>query len=202
MLALEVKGLAYTQRRLNNSKGEQKSPEFLALNPRGHVPVLTEDETIVCETLAILAYLDATIPAPPLFGTTPLETARIWQAISDCDGHLRDPVVSISRPLFRGKAQEFSAQISDAAETVRDELELLETRLRAAPWLAGDALSAADLTVFPVLMQLCRAADQEDATALDLRLTPLHEYFPSLDAWRLRMEGLDGFPNAYPPHWK
>jgi glutathione S-transferase len=40
MLALEIKGLAYGQRRLSNTKGEQKSADFLKLNPRGQVPVL------------------------------------------------------------------------------------------------------------------------------------------------------------------
>jgi len=38
MLAMEIKGLDYTPRRLDNSKGEQKSDVFLAINPRGHVP--------------------------------------------------------------------------------------------------------------------------------------------------------------------
>jgi glutathione S-transferase len=40
MLALEVKGLNYTPVRLDNSKNEQKAPKFLAVNPRGEVPVL------------------------------------------------------------------------------------------------------------------------------------------------------------------
>ena len=202
MLALEVKGLAYTQQRLDNSKGEQKSPEFLAINPRGHVPVLVDGDVTVRETLAILAYLDATMPAPPLFGTTPEETGRIWQVICDCDGHLRDPVGSISRPLFRGKAQEFAERISEAAAIVRNELGLLEPRLTSSAWLAGETLSAADLMVFPVVMQVCRAVAREDAEPLDLAIAPLREHFPALDSWRERIEKLEGFHNAYPPHWK
>ena len=42
MLALGVKDLDYTPRRLSNSAGDQKSLEYLAINPRGHVPVLLD----------------------------------------------------------------------------------------------------------------------------------------------------------------
>lgn len=202
MLALEVKGLAYTGHRLNNSKGDQKSDAFRAVNPRGHVPVLVEEDVTVCETLAILAYLDATTPSPPLFGMSPSETAAIWQAICDCDNHLRKPVGDISRPLFRGKAQEAADQITETAVTVREELGHLEARLESHPWLAGGSLSAADLIAFPVVMQLCRAVERDDAAPLDLAIHSLDEHFPSLDGWSKRLESLEGFDNAYPPHWK
>ena len=64
MLALEVKGLNYTPVRLDNSKSEQKSPKFLAVNPRGKVLVLVNgsgsgDGATFCETLSILTYRDA-----------------------------------------------------------------------------------------------------------------------------------------------
>jgi glutathione S-transferase len=202
MLALEVKGLAYNQKRLSNSGGEQKSAEFLAVNPRGHVPALIDGDVTVCQTLAILAYLDSLTPAPPLFGTEPWETARIWQSICDNDNHLRKPVNDLARPLFRGKAQEAAPQITATAAIVRDELVPLETRLTTGSWLAGDRLSAADLIAYPILMQLCRAAAREDATPLGLALYPFSAYFPSLDGWCRRMESLEGFENAYPPHWK
>jgi len=202
MLALEVKGLPYTPMRLDNQKREQKSPEYLAINPRGHVPSLVEGDTVVCETLAVLAYLDAAYPAPGLFGGDPGETARVWRTISECDGHLRGAVGDISRPLFRGKAQAFAEKIQDAAGQVRDELRLLEATLGQRPWLAGDTLSAADLIVFPIVMQLARAVARDEAKPLDLALYPYGEYFPNIDAWCGRIEALPGFERAYPPHWK
>jgi glutathione S-transferase len=67
MLALEVKGLDYHQRRLDNTKREQKNAEYLKVNPRGQVPTLKHGDVTVCETLAILSYLDATYPDPPFF---------------------------------------------------------------------------------------------------------------------------------------
>lgn len=202
MLAMAVKGLDYRPRRLDNAKREQKSRDFLAVNPRGNVPVLVDDGITVCETLAIFAYLDAAHPAPPLFGTTPLETARIWQAICDCDGNMRDRVGNLSRPLFRGRAAEAATEITDAMSAVHGEMALLETRLSAAMWLANDGLSAADLLVYPVIMQLQRAAGRDDAAPLNLGIAPLEDHYPHLASWAGRIEDLPGYDAAYPPHWK
>lgn len=202
MLALEIKGVGYQLRRLDNAKREQKSPEFLSISPRGHVPALIDGDDTICETLAVLSYLDAAIPAPGLFGDRALETARIWQTICSCDAHLRDQVGDISRPLFRGKADESADQITEAASGVRDELSLLEEQLAASPWLASENISAADVTVYPVLMQLARAVARDDAAFLDLALHPFGDHFPKIDNWCRRIEALPGFENAYPPHWK
>ncbi len=201
MLALEVKGLAYTPKRLDNAKREQKASEFLAINPRSQVPVLVEDDLTVCETFAILTFLDAAHPKQPLFGETPEATARSWQSISETEPALRDQVGDISRSLFRGKGAEFAEQIAGNAEKVRAELEILESRLESDPFLAGDAMSAADLIAYPVIMQLDRAGQREEAKDFDLAY-PLRDHFPNLAAWGARMESLPGYENAYPPHWK
>lgn len=202
MLAMAVKGLDYTPRRLDNAKREQKSPAFLAINPRGNVPVLVEGDTVVCETLAVLAYLDASVPSPPLLGTTPLETARIWQAISDCDGNLRDRVGNLSRPLFRGKAAEATDDIVGAMPAMHAEIARLENILSGNPWLAGDSLSAADLMVYPVVMQLMRAAGREDVVPLKLDVHPLEDFYPNVSSWTRRIADIPGYDSAYPPHWK
>lgn len=202
MLAMAVKGLDYHPRRLDNAKREQKGAAFLAVNPRGNVPVLTDGDVTVCETLAILAYLEATASSPPLFGASPRETARIWQTISDCDSHLRGRVNDISRPLFRGKAADVADDVTGAMPTLRDELGRLENNLSDAAWLAGDNLSAADLMVYPVVMQLMRAAGRDDAAPLNLEVYPLGDFYPNLGAWARRIEEIPGYNSAYPPHWK
>jgi glutathione S-transferase len=115
---------------------------------------------------------------------------------------LRQPVGEISRPLFRGKAQEFAKQITDAASIVQNEFALLETRLAAGPWLTGERVSAADLVVYPVLMQLLRAVSRDDSASLDLPFRSLNDHFPKLFAWLKRLDTLPGYDNAYPPHWK
>lgn len=202
MLALEIKGLDYRQRRLDNAKKEQKSAEFLAINRRGQVPTFIDGDVTVSETLAVLSYLDALHPSPPLFGANARETARIWQIICEVDGNLREPVGAITRPLFRGKAEQFADQITEAATAVRAELDHLEGHLSRDPWLGGDRISAADLIAYPVVMQLARAVGREEATPLNLEIHPLNNNYPKLDAWDKRLAAMPGFANAYPPHWK
>ena len=72
------KGIALDLREVSIVKREQKSPEYLALNARGQTPSLQlDDGTVITESVAICRYLEALHPAPPLFGTTPLEIAQI-----------------------------------------------------------------------------------------------------------------------------
>lgn len=59
-------------------ESEQKSPEHLARNPRGRLPVLElDDGSYITESLAIIEYLEELHPDPPMIGSTPLERARI-----------------------------------------------------------------------------------------------------------------------------
>ena len=101
LLALELKGLEYTSHLLDRSRDEHKAPEFLAINPRGKVPVLTCGDTVISETPAILAYLEAKHPEPPLFGASPEETGHIWQLVSEIESYVRGPVADGVWDLYR-----------------------------------------------------------------------------------------------------
>ncbi len=202
LLALEVKRIEYDSHRLDNAKKEQKSEAFLAVNPRGQVPVVKHGDVVVRETLAVLAYLDRAYPEPSLFGGDAERTAHIWQLACECDSFLRNPVGTISRPLFRGKAEAFRDEITAAVPAVRDELDALEGNLEHTPFLAGETISAADLVYYPVIMQLARAAGRDDARSLNLGLMPLADTFPALAAWMTRIENIPGYDLTYPPHWR
>lgn len=205
MLGLELKGLAYESRLLQFSKGEHRSPEILALNPRGKVPVLAHGDTVVYESLAILAYLDRAFPEPPLFGATPAEAARVWRLVSEHDAYLAPLGTRVVRPLFTGGAEgrieDKADDIRAATDDVHGELGRLEERLAQGPWLAGTAVSAADATYYVSLQQLLRAAGKPAAEPLSLRLLPLRDRYPRLAAWEQRFAALPGVARAWPPHW-
>ena len=74
-LALEFKGLPYCSHLLQFDRQEHKSPQMLAMNFRGRLPVLRDDDYVVFESLAILYYLDRKYPAPPIFGRDPQNPA-------------------------------------------------------------------------------------------------------------------------------
>jgi glutathione S-transferase len=201
-LALEVKGLAYQSRLLEFSKGHLRTPEYLALNPRGQVPALRDDGVVVYESIAILAYLDRRYPEPPLFGRTPAEAAQVWQATLECALYLDEPADRFILPLYRGQAAEKEADIRAALPTVTAELGRWEERLRQRSYLALDILSAADLTVFPVVRSLLRAASKPDAARFDHGLNPLEARYPRLAAWMATIEALPGYQRTFPPHWR
>src|ERR1700687_4924858 len=99
MLGLIAKGIDFEVRTLDASKKEHKAAEFLALNPRGRVPVLRNGDFVLPESMAILSYLDKQHPDPPLFGTTPEQHARIWQLVSEGEHDLNDAAGELLRPL-------------------------------------------------------------------------------------------------------
>ena len=68
LVGLELKGLDYKVQHLSASDGEHKQPAFLNINPRGTVPALTTETITLCDSIAILAWLDREYPHNLLFG--------------------------------------------------------------------------------------------------------------------------------------
>jgi glutathione S-transferase len=202
MLALEIKKIPYTSHLIEFSKKQHKSPEFLALNPRGKVPLLKDGDFTLWESLAIIAYLDRKQPEPPLFGRSAEETGRIWRAISESTNYL-DPVAGrVVGPLFFNTSAEKADDIKAAIAPLHDELKALEKALSRSRWLVGETISAADIFVHPTIESLLRAAAKDAAKTFDLGLLPLERHYPAIAAWRERIRALPGYERTYPPHWR
>ncbi|MGD9861945.1 MAG: glutathione S-transferase family protein [Pseudodonghicola sp.] len=153
------KGLQIETRDISIARGEQLTPEFLQMNPRGTIPVLVTDEgAVLAENLGIAAYLEARFPEPPLLGTTPVERGEVmmWNAIVEQQGGM--PIAEVLRntnPHMKGRAipgpQNFE-QIPELAERGRARValffDMIEERLGQSPWLAGERFSLADITGF------------------------------------------------------
>jgi glutathione S-transferase len=202
MLTLEVKGLAYQSRLLEFSKGDHKAAGFLKLNPRGKVPLLKDDDFVLNESLAIMAYLDKKYPEPPLFGTSPEETGLIWRAVMETEAYLLSAGDKVIRPVFFGKGLDQTEKIQQAAQAVRQELQRIDRELSGSAWLVGKQISAADISLFPLVQTILRAARKDAAKSLKLELLPLADTFPDLSAWVRRIEALPGYERTYPPHWR
>lgn len=202
MLTLEVKGLAYQSKLLEFSKGEHKTPEYLKLNPRGKVPTLKDGDFVVYESLAMMSYLDRKYPAPPLFGTTAEETALIWQTISECESYFTSAGDKVVRPMFFGKGLDKVDEIQQAAESIRQELKVLDSRLSNRAWLVGEKISAADIAIYPMIQLILRAASKEAAQPFNLNWSPLAQFYPNLAQWAGRIEALPNYQRTYPPHWR
>jgi glutathione S-transferase len=87
--ALEEKDLEWQGHYVDILSGEQFRPEFLAVNPKGVVPVLVDDGHVITESTVICEYLEEAFPEPPLYPAVPLERARVraWTKAVDEELH-------------------------------------------------------------------------------------------------------------------
>jgi maleylacetoacetate isomerase len=89
-IALNLKGVGYEQAFIHLRKGDQRSAEYLGLNPQGLVPALIADDgAVLTQSLSIIEYIEETRPNPPLLPRDPLGRARVRslaEAIA-CDIH-------------------------------------------------------------------------------------------------------------------
>ena len=199
LLALELKRVPYDSRLLEFSKGDTRTDAFRKLNPRGKVPVLVDGDTVVSESLAIVAYLDRRFPEPPLFGTTPAEHARVWQRVFELDNYMRPAVSAVINPIFSGKVD--GDALPSAVSALHEELERLASWLDAGTWLGGDRVSAVDLVAYPGIKTIERAYGKPVAVEHGVAL-PDTDGWKKIAAWRDRFSALPGVENTFPPHWK
>jgi glutathione S-transferase len=202
LLALEYKRLAYTSHLLQFSKQEHKSPQMLAMNPRGRVPVLKDGDYVCFESLAILYYLDLKYPQPPIFGRTPEEAGVIMRVICEYQAYIEPQLRAITRAIFFGEGDLAGDEITSAMHAVASEARTIEGRLSKGDWVVGDGCSALDMVIFPGIQLLKRALERPEARELSSRFMPVEVNYPALGRWMARMEALPGYERTYPPHWK
>jgi maleylacetoacetate isomerase len=76
-IALNLKNVRYETVPVNLAEGAQASPDYRARNPQGFVPMLEEGGRRITQSLAIIDYLDATRPEPPLLPADPADRAHV-----------------------------------------------------------------------------------------------------------------------------
>ncbi|NQW12143.1 MAG: glutathione S-transferase family protein [Alphaproteobacteria bacterium] len=176
-LALEEKGLPYTLHEVNPF-AEGGAPDwYAALQPFGKIPALRDGAVTLYESDAILRYLDAAYPEPPLIPKDALAQARMTQIMRIMDHYGYPAMVwGVFVPVVRGG--EGRMPYGDAmamAATVLSELDRLMPE--GADFLAGDGLTLADSHAYPSLLYFAEAAPGRAAIAA----------WPRLDDWLRRM---------------
>jgi len=199
-LALALHQIDYVSHRINIDNREQKQPDYLALNPYGKVPVIKEGEFVLRESLAILAYLN-TKYSWQLFGSSAAEQGQIWQQICEVEDRTVHFMRKFVRPILLGGLDVKRNEVLAAAEVLSQEFEPIDKILAKQPWLIGDRLTAADISVYPLVKFADRAATREQAAPLNLPSFPLEERFPYIQKWIRQIESLPGAASVYPPHW-
>jgi glutathione S-transferase len=140
LLLLEELGAPYDLHAVNMKAGEQRRPEYLAINPMGKVPAIRHGEALVTEQVAIAIYLADLFPEAglaPLLGDPMRGPYLRWLVYySSCF----EPAV-VDRAMKRDPAPAAMSSYGDY-DTM---LETLVAQLRRGPYLLGDRLSAADV---------------------------------------------------------
>jgi glutathione S-transferase len=144
-------GLEHNVRLVDLTKGEQDTPEFLALNPNGRMPVLEEDGFVLWESNAILQYLAAKKPESGLLPTDARGRADVtrWQC---WDLAHWDPACSIlifetlvKKLLAIGEPD--PAELAKGQERFKAVAGVLDGHLQDRKYITGDSVTVADFSI-------------------------------------------------------
>lgn len=182
-IALAEKGLtdAVAFVSVDVPNGEHRTPEFLAKNPSGTVPVLElDDGTTISECTAITEYLDHAAPEPDLTGRTPRERAIIAMMQRRAEVGILDAVAAYFHHATPGLGPNIEGfQCSDWGNHQRQRavagMRYADDILAARPYLAGDEFSIADITAYAGL-------SFADLTGIEIPAELAH-----LAGWRARL---------------
>lgn len=150
-IALEESGLAYEPVLVSLPKGENATPEYLAINPLRRVPALAVDDAILTENVAILTYVAGLVPEQALLPAGGLERARAYEWLSLCSSTLHVAFRTMFRPGRFVESADAQAQLTAAGLVhLTEVLEHVDRRLAGRPFALGERYSLCDayLTVF------------------------------------------------------
>lgn len=175
-MMLSILGRDYEKVPVDLSKREQKTPQFLALNPLGKVPVLDDDGFVIRDSQAILVYLAGT------YGD-----GTWWPGDARGQGEIVQWLAFAANEMFAGPAMaralikfKREGDLAAAQGHARHALSILEGRLKDNDWLALGRPTIADLACYPYA-----------ALAWEGDVAP--DPYPALKAWFARLEALPGY---------
>jgi glutathione S-transferase len=150
---LELAGVPFEPVMVKLHKGEQRSAEYLALNPRGQVPVLVDGGEVVTQILAILLHLDAKFPQAGILPASGLARTRALSVLAWMNNTVHPTFTHVFMPQKftddEGAQALIRAHAAQAYRGLLGEIEALAAQ--GTPWLAGDAPSALDAYALTLL---------------------------------------------------
>ena len=152
-VVLAEKNLPYEIVPVDLTKKEQKLPQYLQMNPYGKVPVLTDDSTVLYESLIINEYLEEKYPNPPLMPKDPAKKAKGRILVDYGMAHFDSAYQKLRMELMK-EAKEQSQPIIDGAKgDLKKLLQRFEDELGDQQYLLGD-FSLVDADLIPRFTRL------------------------------------------------
>ena len=152
-VVLAEKNLPYEIVPVDLTKKEQKSPEYLQMNPYGKVPVLTDDSTVLYESLIINEYLEEKYPNPPLMPKDPAKKARGRILVDYGMAHFDSAYQKLRAELMKEAKEQSQPVIDGAKSDLKKLLQRFEDELGDQQYLLGD-FSLVDADLIPRFTRL------------------------------------------------
>jgi glutathione S-transferase len=151
-LALEYSGAPYEAKRLDFKTAQQRTPEYLKINPKGRVPALVTHRGTLTETPALLQYIAQTFPQANL---APLDDAFLLAKVNEFNSYLCSTVHVNHAHKGRGyrwvdpeDIQSLEAMKKRVPQTMAESFTLIEEQMLKGPWVLGERFSTSDLYLF------------------------------------------------------
>jgi glutathione S-transferase len=179
-LTLKALGIPYEYRERDIIAGATRTPEFLAINPNGKIPVLVvPDRGPLAESHAIINYL---AEGTKLMPADRFERALVWQWLCFEQYQLEPGVATVRFMLhyLNQTKEELGVRYTDRFQRGADALAVLEQGLAGRRWLVGDGVTLADIALF---------AYTHVADEAGYRL----EDYPAISAWIAEFRRLPWF---------
>jgi glutathione S-transferase len=145
-LVLEHKAIPYEFRLLSFDGGDTKTPEFLAVNPRGRVPAILDDGFALWESSAIAEYLEERYPQNPILPKDVKARATARRIAAEADAYLGPCVGRLVELALYAETPASPAEIEAAKAKIQEELARFEGEV-TGPFFLGSP-SLADFAVF------------------------------------------------------
>lgn len=165
-IALLDAGAEYELKRIDFSKSQQQSPEYLAINPKARVPAMVTPRGILTETPALLAFVAQSFPEAKL---APLDDPFAFAQLQEFNSYLCSTVHVAHAHRVRGyrwadDPAAIEAMKKKVPQSVGACFELIEREMLKGPWVMGDAYTIADPYLFTIAQWL--EADGVDTSRL------------------------------------
>ena len=155
-IALAEAGAPYTTVKLDFKAGQQNSPEYLAINPKGRVPSLVTDRGVLTETPAMLAFIAQSFPQARL---APLDDAFEFAKVQAFNSYLCS-TVHVNH-AHKGRGYRWAADESSFADmktmipkTMAASFSLIERDMLKGPWVMGESYTVCDAYLYTLTLWL------------------------------------------------
>jgi glutathione S-transferase len=151
-IALEEAGADYALARISFAQNEQRSPDYLAINPKGRVPAMVTDRGILTETPAMLVFIAQSFPHARL---APLDDAFVFAEVQAFNSFLCSTLHVAHAHRMRGQRwADDEAAIAAMKRKVPDSVgacyDLIERHMFRGPWVMGDDYTICDPYLFTI----------------------------------------------------